>query len=614
MCTRSLLSRFALAVSTLVALAALPLPAEPVWRAIGPTARPTVIDLTIDPSDSSIVYAALKGGGIARSADAGATWTMINRGLSDPIVNDLAIDPLAPTHLFAATSTGVFRSLDSGRQWRPAPHLAANVLAIETDPRSPGSLFALTVTALLRSFDGGTRWQTVALPPQRGTYLRALAVDANDPRSIYVSYYARRSKLLKSADGGIHWFPIFAGTVDRIVTDPVRPNVLWIDSDRGGLRTVDGGASWTRVLSGGFQALALDPSAPNTAYAATSQGIQKTDDAGLSWRILLRSGPPVLSLALPPDDPTRIYAGTSLAGLLVSPNGGERWNESDRGMINSRVAALSLAVSDSTLFAGAKNAVYQTENRGGRWVNSLLVRTDALAVAPSDPQVIYATTAATRELFYRSTTGGNSWLLVAEGKGGWALAVDPHDAQVVYLAGAQALDKSIDGGISWTRLPISGNAVVAVDPFRSGVVYSASDRRVMRSTDGGTTWRVFLDTGAFGGRRIRGIAVAPGDSDTVYASDWRSVYGTHDGGRTWRRLTGELENPKAIAIDPSDPLRVTVGTARGAIRSIDGGITWKSFDRGLFGKGPVQAILHDPVDPRRLYAAAAEGGVFMLEE
>ncbi len=611
--TRSLLSRLFLVASTLMALAALPLPAQPVWRAIGPTTRPTVVDLAIDPSNSSIVYAALQRGGIARSTNAGATWTMINRGLADPNVNDLAIDPHDPTHLFAATSTGVFRSLDSGRQWRAAPRLAGNVLALETDPRSPGSLFALTVAALLHSFDGGTHWATVPLPPQRGTYLRALAVDANDPRSVYVSYYARRSKLLKSADGGIHWFPIFAGTVDRIVTDPVRPNVLWIDSDRGGLRTVDGGASWTQVR--GFRALAIDPSAPDTAYAADSQGIRKTEDGGLSWRTLLQSGPPVLSLAISPDDPTRIYAGTSLAGLLVSSNGGERWDRSDRGMINIRVAALSLAASDSTLFAAASNAVYQTENRGGRWVISLPVRIDALAVAPSNPQVIYATSASTRELFYRSTTGGTSWLLVAEGKGGWAVAVDPHDAQVVYLAGTQFLDKSTDGGMSWTRLrAFSSNPVVAVDPFRSGIVYTANDTRLLRSTDGGATWSESFNTAALGGRRIRGIAVAPGDSATIYISDLHAVYGTHDGGRTWRRWVGELEIPQAIAIDPSDPLRVTVGTARGAIRSIDGGITWKSFDRGLFGKGPVQAILYDPADPRRQYAAAAAGGVFMLEE
>ncbi len=91
-------------------------------------------------------------GGIFKSIDSGETWSAAQNGLSSPTVNALAIDPTAPSRIYAGTSNGVFMSADAAANWTPindgltGPDL--NVLAISIDrtgsilrAASPAGLF-----------------------------------------------------------------------------------------------------------------------------------------------------------------------------------------------------------------------------------------------------------------------------------------------------------------------------------------------------------------------------------------------------------------------------------------------------------------------------------------
>ena len=101
--------------------------------------NPRVRTLALDPVDSSTLYAGTEGGGVFRSTDAGASWQAINSGLTHTHVRDLVIDPTNPSTLYAGTPGGVFKSPDSGANWEEINNGLANrsIFALAIDPHQP---------------------------------------------------------------------------------------------------------------------------------------------------------------------------------------------------------------------------------------------------------------------------------------------------------------------------------------------------------------------------------------------------------------------------------------------------------------------------------------------
>ena len=84
-----------------------------------------VRDLVMFPEDHNTLLAAINDPtpgavGVFSSTNGGATWSPWNAGLDTSEVLELAIDPLAPTQIYAATWTGLFRSTNYGRAWNRA--------------------------------------------------------------------------------------------------------------------------------------------------------------------------------------------------------------------------------------------------------------------------------------------------------------------------------------------------------------------------------------------------------------------------------------------------------------------------------------------------------------
>jgi len=114
--------------------------------------------LAIDPHTPSTLYVGTPfyepppGAKSAyKSTDSGASWSVVDTGLTDPSgnalgVTALAIDPHTPSTLYAATSGGVFQSTDSGASWSSvnAGLINTNVDALAIDPTTPSTLYAGT--------------------------------------------------------------------------------------------------------------------------------------------------------------------------------------------------------------------------------------------------------------------------------------------------------------------------------------------------------------------------------------------------------------------------------------------------------------------------------------
>jgi len=148
----------------------------------------TVADIEIDPVSPSILYAASKGCGILKSTDGGITWRDANKGFPFlPWVSHLVIDPKNPSTVYAATAVSVYKSTDGGDNWRPTGLVDDSILlkALAIDFQNPLTLYAGSsrgVLDVLKSTDGGDSWKATGLD---GLAVHALAIDPKSPSTIY---------------------------------------------------------------------------------------------------------------------------------------------------------------------------------------------------------------------------------------------------------------------------------------------------------------------------------------------------------------------------------------------------------------------------------------------
>lgn len=81
-----------------------------------------------------------------RSADGGASWLQVHRGLQNTVVNDVAIDPAKPTTLYvAADDNGCMVSTDDGKTWRRKMNgvIEGHAMVVKPSAKTPGLLYLL---------------------------------------------------------------------------------------------------------------------------------------------------------------------------------------------------------------------------------------------------------------------------------------------------------------------------------------------------------------------------------------------------------------------------------------------------------------------------------------
>ncbi len=313
-------------------------------------------------------------------------------------------------------------------------------------------------------------------------------------------------------------------------------------------------------------------------------------------------------------------------------------------------------------FGGADGGVFRTDDAGVTWrplfESGGSASIGALAVSPSDPQVVWIGTGQVHQRWdivsgdgvYRSTDGGATWKhlgLAATAHIG-DLWVDPRDADVAVVAALghvfgpneeRGLYRTEDGGSTWRRVfyrdADTGATDLAGDPRNPDRLYAAlwQVRRhpwldyfqppvgpgtgLLRSTDGGRSWSPCGTEGFPEGPLGRiALAVLPGSGGRSVdaAIEGKGLYRSDDGGSTWSQLSpdGGLVNSymSLLIADPQDPQILWAG-GRSLRRSTDGG---KSFAiaKGSPGGDDYHALWIDPTDRRRMITGADQGAVVTL--
>ena len=217
-----------------------------------------------------------------------------------------------------------------------------------------------------------------------------------------------------------------------------------------------------------------------------------------------------------------------------------------------------------------------------------------------------------------------------EGRGVMCVAVDPHDADRVFVG---TFDRGVyrtrDGGEVWESVG-SGMAdarvlSIAISPCervggRSAVYAGTEPSMLYRSADDGATWEPFpsladlpsAPSWSFPPRpwthHVRWIGLHPTDARTLYAGiELGGVMVTRNGGATWEdRKPSSQHDAHAIATHPAAPERVYEVAGGGVAVSADAGATWQAADDGM-DRHYAWGLAIDAADPDLWYVSASFG-------
>jgi len=311
--------------------------------------------------------------------------------------------------------------------------------------------------------------------------------------------------------------------------------------------------------------------------------------------------------------------------------------------------------------AGANGGIIKTTN-GGVTFKPIFDKQDigsigAIAIAPSDPNIIYVGTgeenprnnASIGDGMYKSVDAGEHWTHIGLEKSDKIarIVIDAKNPDLVFACGLgrewgpneeRGVFKTTDGGKTWKKVLYVDNQTacsdIAADPGNSNILYAGmytyrrwawhlesggGNTAVYRSVDGGNTWERLSgkdrDRGLPKGEMDRiGIAVAPSDPDIVYVVSetktegelWRS----DDGGDHWRVVNRDPNinfRPfyySDIRVDPKNANRV-FSLSGSLYMSEDGGANFRTIGRDVHGDH--QALWIDPMNPKYILSGS-DGG------
>jgi photosystem II stability/assembly factor-like uncharacterized protein len=440
--------------------------------------------------------------------------------------------------------------------------------------------------------------------------------------------------------GDLHWRqigPPRAGRARALAGVPGQPTVFYIGFDNGGVwRSTDFGSTWQPLFdhepTGSIGAIAVAPSNPDIMYVgsgagiirpdlATGDGMYKSTDAGKTWTHLgLRETQMIANIAVDPTNPDRLfvaalghpYGPNVERGIFRSTDGGKTFEKvlykdeytsgndvvidpSDPTVVYAGLWQQQQSFRESSEFGGTGGGIFKSTDGGTTWTPLTDGLPDVieanLAVAPSNPQRLYAMVAGAAPDGRPSTTGVVGFYASSDGGAHWRLAADttarPADPRPLARIGGGDL------------------ATVSVDPRNPDVVYS-STVVLWRTEDAGQTWTAVR--GAPGGDDYQKTWIDPIDPNILLVVADQGAVVSANRGESWSNwYTQPTAAMYHVTTDDAFPYRVCGGqqdSGSGCVdsRSMDGEITFHDWHPVNIQEYGIAAP--DPNDPDMVYGSA----------
>lgn len=608
------------------------------WTFLGLADSRQIGALIVDPKDPDIVLVAALGHafgpnverGVFRTTDGGRSWTKVLYKDAQTGAIDVSFDPHDSRVVYAALwqarrqpwnfssggpGSGLYRSTDGGVTWT---HLSGNglpagilgrihVSVSGADGRRIYAMIEAAQGGLYRSDDGGVHWQRInddGRLSQRAWYFSTILADPKSADTVY----AENTGLFRSTDGGKTFtlLPGRHGDHHGIWIDPTDPNRIIEASDGGATVSVDHGESWSsqdNQPTAQFYHVAVDNRFPYYVYGAqqdnTSVAIASMDDEGAiverDWYDVF---PGECGFVIPDPRDADIVYGTS---------------ENLVGRFNKHTMQLQ-AIPVYPINASG-HAARDLEHRFN-WTSPLMM-------SPFDPDTLYFG----MERLYRTTDDGMSWKAISPD-----LTRNDKSKQ---LASGGPITKDITSVEYYDTI-----FAIAGSTLKRGMIWVGTDDGLIQLTrDDGGSWSNVTPHDMPAWSTISMIEPSRYDADTAYVAVDRHklddikpyVFMTADGGRTWSRIDAGLPDGAVVHAVREDSVRrnlLYAATETGVFASFDTGRHWQSLQLNL-PRSPVHDLvvkdddlvvathgrsfwILDDVTPLRQVAAAATAATAYL--
>src|SRR5688500_1003365 len=352
---------------------------------------------------------------------------------------------------------------------------------------------------------------------------------------------------ISAAMSNLSWRSIGPANMGGRVADvegvPGNPNVVYVATGSGGIfKTVNGGMSWTPIFDRqntiSVGDMALEPGNPDVIWVGTGEsntrnsvsfgdGVYRSTDGGKTWKHMgLTDSNTISKVIVHPRNPDIVYVAAvghvwgpnEERGVFTASDGGKSWQKTL--YIDSLHGASDLEIdpqNPNILHAGMwrfdrkpwtftsgseKGGVFRSVDGGTTWTKiekglPKMIGRIGLAVAPSNPNVVYAILEAKEGTLYRSDDKGETFRQVHRnqnivGRGFYytQVEVDPTDENKVYAV-ASLLFKSLDGGRTFNRISPQTHIdfhALWIDPSNPKRMWQGQDGGVAVSHDEGDSW------------------------------------------------------------------------------------------------------------------------------
>jgi photosystem II stability/assembly factor-like uncharacterized protein len=607
--------------------------------------------LVIDPKHPNVLYAGTGegnllfrptyyGSGVLKTINGGETWKVKGGGEKGGVFNGarffrLAINPIDTKIIFAATSFGIYRSLDGGEEWTPMTKGLPEITNIRpaTDivinPDDPNIVYAAFWEAgIYKTENAGDEtpsWKqlTKGLPPN-GFHRIALGISSSSPEIIYALMANSNEiidKFYRTKDGGTSWDRIHFP--DTMAYDTVNEKSM-------------GGQGWYNLN------VAVDPTTPDTVYLS---GIillkafrnQRTNIWGFT-DIGKNIHTDHHAFAFHPTDNFTIYDGSD-GGIYKSTDAGTTWNDViNEGLCITQFHAMDQhPESDAMIIAGTQDNGTEQFRNNSVFYHAADGDGGYVAIDQVEPNIMLHT-------YYNPTPfrseesgkfgdieNGGSWEYVGEGIVGSSgtnprtslfyppLALDKSNPKNIAFGTYKIFIDDNQGKNQWTTnvpsLPDMpyGELVSAITYVHSNLIYAASTQgRVFRLTKNGNKWTAkAIHNNPLPSLYIWDITTYPKHDNILivvmgapilkeYESRvWRGEV-SDDGSTTWKDISGK--DPKdrlpntpvnAVVIELKKPETIYIGTDIGVFRTTNNGQKWTKFGNGLPNCAVFDIRLHE---------------------
>ncbi len=547
-------------------------------------------DVAIDPSNSNIIYLATGDGdagdtysiGILKSTDGGLTWaaTGLNWNVTQGrMINRLLIHPTNSNIILAATSLGVYKSINAGASW--VLTASGSFKDMEFKPSDPTTIYVVGTT-LFKSVDtGNTFTNLTAGVPSTNVGRLSVAVSSANAETVYLL-------ASKNSDSGFLGVYKSTNSGTSFTTTATTPNLLGWNSNGGDA----GGQGWYD--------LALECSATDANMLwVGGVNVWKSTNGGTNWACNAHwtgsGGLPyvhadVHCLSWIPAN-NSLYVGCD-GGVFRTTNNGTSYFDISSNLQISQQYRLGIAeLNANKILTGwqdngsnLKNGTAHSQVLGGDGMECIIARTNENVMYG---EIYYGA-------IYKSTNNGgtfnpivNSGGTGVNADGAWvtpyAMGTTDNDLYV----GKSTIYKSSNAGTSFTAMGTFGTGVVnafAVSASNANVIYASKGSALYKTTNASA----FSAISGLPNLYITSIAVSSMDENKVWVTlsgytAGSKVYYSSNGGTSWTNISGSLPNipSNTVVFQNTGSDAIYVGTDAGVYYKDNSLADWIPYMNGL---------------------------------